>query len=828
MLGVPFARIAALAVRRSGTILVAAAVLALLSVAAATRLRLNPEMTAFLPANNQAVSDFRRVVETLGTIDHHVVMIAVPEGADPDEYEPVVEAAAAEYAKLESVAAVEARLPAAEELAEAVLPRFVAFLRPADLDAARARLSDRAIAESMAENRMLLQTPQSGAMKELVRHDPLHLRSIFTSRLHGLGGGLALDPASRSLRSADGSTYLIVVRPSKPAQDLPFANALMREARAIEERLLHAAPSPKPRFDYAGGYAVTHADARLIRDYMIANVLFAVAGVLLLFLVAFRRWIAIVYAAVPMVLAILATYGLAAIVLGELGAASAGFAALLAGLGIDFTTVLYERYVEERNGGSSVEASLRETLHSTLPAVTIAAVTTAATFAGFLFTEFRGMAQMGFLTASGIVLFLLAVMFVFPAMLVRFERDDRPAPRTYLHAFAVSPLIRWSLRRPRATLAFWGVFVIAMSVAAREVVFTDDAGRLRARGNAGILATERLTQLFGRGGDAVMLVAEGKTADGALQSSERLLPALERLAARGEIAGFESAAAVLPSRARQEETLAAMRAGDGADFDPERIASTFRRAAASEGFRPETWNAYLALLSRGLRAREPLPPGDPLLARLTGRFLHRAGEGWMSVIYVHPPGGRWRDGAPAALRTLASTTPGVTLTGITVVSAELRRITLADARRATTIGMAIVLAILVVTLRSLLRALLVFVPFIAGMAGMLGCMALLRLELNLMNVFIGLMLVGVATDYALYMLQRHVEAPADFPSLAPRTGKAVAMAAATSMIGYGSFAFSHYPGLQSIGYAAAFGIAWSCLAALTLLPALLALRRRSN
>ncbi len=42
-----------------------------------------------------------------------------------------------------------------------------------------------------------------------------------------------------------------------------------------------------------------------------------------------------------------------------------------------------------------------------------------------------------------------------------------------------------------------------------------------------------------------------------------------------------------------------------------------------------------------------------------------------------------------------------------------------------------------------------------------------------------------------------------------------------SIVGFASFAISHYPGVRSLGYASVFGIALSCLASITLLPALL-------
>jgi predicted RND superfamily exporter protein len=822
LLGVLSEKLARFAIRRSGLILVAAGILAVLSAFGASRLRLNPEITAFLPANNRAVADFRRIVDALGTIDHHVVLITVPRGSDANAYEPLVDAVASGYERLPFVESVEWRLPDPESIIETLLPHVMLLLTPRELDQVANRLTDDAIREVMAENAALLQTPQSSLAKELVRLDPLKLRSVLLQRVTRLGGNMRFDPASRHVRSKDGATWLILVRPKHPAQDVPFANQLMASARVIERRVVASQPLAPPQFEYAGGYAITHADAQVIRDDMIVNVLVSFFGVLFLFALAFRRFAPILYATAPMLLAIVVTFGVAFVVLGELGAASAGFAALLAGLGIDFMTVLYGRFIEERLRGGNVETALRETYRSTLPGVIVAALTTAATFYGFLFTDFRGMAQMGFLTGTGILLFLLTVVFLFPAMAVRLERDGGDAPRTFLHLFGMSALVRASIRKPRWTIAAWIAFVLVMAMAATRIEFNDDAGRLRPRGNAGIVAHQRLSAAFGRGGDPIMIVAEAPTAADAMRATEEIVPTLERLTARKQIAGFESMATLLPSPARQNAIIAALRARNNDTFSGRRITATFRGAAIENGFRPEIWNGWLESFTAALAPTEPLLPskiGDPQLQRLAEWFLKQANGRWMSVVYIHPPNGRWPDGVPPELQAIAK--PGVTVTGITAVSAQLRRIARADAVRATIIGSIIILTILIVGFRSLGRALLVFVPYIAGATGMLGAMALLRLELNLMNIFIILMIVGVATDYAVYMLQRYREAPDAFAQLAPETGKAVAMAAATAILGYGSFALSHYPGLQSIGYAATFGIGLSCLGALTLLPAML-------
>src|SRR6059058_3835607 len=155
----------------------------------------------------------------------------------------------------------------------------------------------------------------------------------------------------------------------------------------------------------------------------------------------------------------------------------------------------------------------------------------------------------------------------------------------------------------------------------------------------------------------------------------------------------------------------------------------------------------------------------------------------MSVIYVYPRGGSWPRDVPPKLLAVPDKHPGDVLTGVNLVSGTLRRIVRADATRSTIIGFSAVLVLMFLSFRTIRITLLTFVPFVAGAVGMLGLMALLDLEFNFMNIFVGLMIIGVATDYAIYMLQRFNEDPSDFAAEAHETGKAILMAALTAIVG---------------------------------------------
>lgn len=827
--------LARLCLRRNKEILIAAFVLAVLAVIGATRLSFDPDLLNLIPQQNRQVNEFRKVLKDLGTIDYHIVVLDMPKGHDVHEYDSLIDAIAEGYRKNPKIEDVTYKIPNPLDFIEIILPKALLFLTPAELDEVAAKLSDQGIRDSVARNAAMLQTPQAMAMKQLVQYDPFNLVPIFLRKFQSASGGFKIDTSSGYYMSQDHSMLLILTKPRRPAQDVPFGKALLDEGSLLEAGALRdfqkSAPqgTPLPKVSHTGGYEIAVGDADLIRKDVIINIVGTVIGVLALFLYAFRRPASIIYAGMPLALGLLLTFGMAGVTYGKLSQASAGFAALLAGLGIDFITVLYGRYVDERNRGTSMQDAIRVIMRSTMPGVFVAAITTAGTFFAFLATDFRGMTQLGFLTGVGILLFLLCVMFLLPALIVFSERkESRKPPKLYLHSFGAGKLIDISVARPGLTIGVWVVFIVVCGVLAMQVRFSDNIQNLRAKGNPGVVNQTRITEKFGQSFDFMMYVCQGKTLEEALEKTRAATKDLDGLVADHTIDSYQSISTFLPPAVDQEKIIARLRAGGGNEFNFARVDKTFRAALAKNGFRPDVYDDYMKLFAQTLQPTQPITLqtiGNEDITKLTTRFVKNIGGGWMSVINVYPAGGKWPRDVPAKLLALPDKHPGDVLTGVNLVSATLRRIVKADATRSTIIGFIAVLILMFASFRNLKLTLLSFVPFVAGAVGMLGLMALLGLEFNFMNIFVGLMIIGVATDYAIYMLQRYREAPAGFRDSAHETGKAIVMAALTAIVGYGSFAFSHYPGLKSIGYASTFGIGLSGLAAITLLPAMLVMKK---
>lgn len=823
-------RITELVLRRPRTIMLVALLVVGVSGVVASRLRLDPDVLKLVPQNNKEVNEFRAVLSETGTLDFHVIVLKFPKGAEPATYGPLIDGIGERLRTSKQIEHATWRIPDPFTVIDKVMPYSLLVLSPQQIDAVAAKLTDESIRASVERNRTLLQTPQSTVAKQFVRIDPFNLLPLYVEKLKRAGGGLNADFSSGYYVSTDQSSAVIIAKPFKAAQDLPFSRAVMDETRGFVTQALAefrtANPNAAlPTIGYTGGYAIAAADEKIIRQDMALNSVTSFLGVLLLYLYAYRRPSALLYAAVPMIAAIVITFAIGALAYGTLSAASTGFAALLAGLGVDFLTVLYERYVDERQRGASVTEAVRIFMRHALPGVVVGALTTAATFYAFLATDFRGMTQLGFLTGSGILVFLLCVVFVLPALVIIIERRREGKRTVSVSSVGSTPLLRFSVARPRAVIITWVVLVVVAGLAATRVRFSDNIQNLRSKGNDGVQLQEYVTQKFGQSFEFMMYGVRGATASEAIAKTEAALPELESIAQKRIIGSYQSITTFLPSETQQQQVIRKLQEGAEGPFSYPRIERTFRQALVDNGFKPDAYDDFLPLFAQALQQRQPLTM-ETLerigLAESVQRFMKKTPTGYMSIVYLYPTTGTWPRFLPEELQAFRRNHPEGMLTGVNLVSQTLRLIVRADAVRASLVGFLIVFLLLWVGFRSFSRACLVFVPFVAGCTCMLGFMATFNLEFNFMNIFVGLMLVGTATDYAVYMLQRYDEAPDHFEENAIETARAVTLAALMSIVGFASFGISHSPGVRSLGFASVFGVALSCLASITLLPALLA------
>ncbi len=823
-----------------------AGILVVVCLIGASRLRFDTDFLDLLPRESSEISTFRRALDDFGSLDYLLIAVRLPEDPVLDPYEAFVDDLGRRLEGLEMLERVEYRLGEMDELIDTFLPRAILFLDAGERQQLLARLDDEALQDRARELRRLVETPQAMALEELLKLDPLGLAEIFLQRLTASRSGLSLDWTSGYMLSNDHRMLLVLAKPRHSPEDIDRNRLLVDAVGAATAAALAGWPElmmdqemPPPEVALGGRYVIALGDDQLIRRDVLTNVVTSMVGVLALFLFAFRRFGPLLYAFVPLTGGLILTFGFTYLAFGELNAATSGVAALLIGLGIDFIIVSYARFVEERQAGATLEEGLARMSGSSGRAVIVGGVTSAATFYAFTITDFTGLREMGLLTGTGILLCMVAVVVLLPAMLAAGEDRHsrrRSFPRLYLHGFFSGAVIRASIARPRLVLTLGLVLTAVAAVLCGRLQFDDTIQAMRPAGNPGVAVRDEVGRHFGTSFDQMMLIIDAPDLEEVLELAERATERGRQLVAAGELTGFDSVTGILPTLERQQEALDWLQEHRRM-VDGERVRSGLAAALAAEGLRAEPFERGMEMFAAATGRVEPVTvtelEGSEQMRRLVNRYLKHDEDGWSTVIYLYPPQGMWRrEPPPSAVQLAEDLGPQAALTGFNTVSAFFRTLVLTDARIAALVGVLLVAALLWLDFRRLSYTLTSLAPLAVGIVWMLGAMVALGIAMNFMNIFVSTMIIGIGVDYGVHMIHRHRESrgSAVEQRLAGmvETGKAIALAALSTMIGFGSLSLSHYPGLRSMGLVAILGALTTSLVAITVLPAWLALRLGSD
>jgi len=836
-------RIALLARRRYRTVFVVTGVLLVLAAAAASQLRFDADFLNILPQNAREIQTFRRNLEDFGSVDYLLVAVRIPQGAVPEAYEAFASRLGRELEGLEELGSIEYKLGELDELLATFMPQAMLFLDAEGRAAVLDKVSDERLDLRARELRKLMSTPQALTLKRLVALDPLGLSEIFLERLSTARVGLSLDWSSGYLLSEDHRMMLLLGKPVSSPQNIEFNKRLVSVVNAEIDALRPEWPDlnpggdqPFPEVLLGGRYVIALGDEALIRRDAITNFLTSFLGVLILFLFAFRRFGVLSYAFFPLFSGLLLTFAFSYLAFGVLNSATSGVAALLIGLGIDFVIVSYGRFVEERHAGVPFDEALARMNGSSGRAVFIGAVTSAATFYSFAMTEFTGLSQMGVLTGTGILFCMVAVLYLLPALLAwshdRHEARQR-GQRLYLHDLGSTWLVRTALRHPRAMLGVGLAITLLAGWLATGLRFEDSVKAMRPEGNPGTEVWDEVSERFGSGFEQMSMVVSGDRLEDVLELAHETSLEAEALVDAGIINSFDGIDSVIPPPSQQAAALEWLASERASGLDVERIRRSFTASLTAAGLRSGPFEGGLDMFEAAIARSEPIGLDDfresTQASRLLDRYLVQTPDGWRSAVYLYPPPVVWkREAPPEAHAAAARLGDNVELTGANVISAFLRHRVLADAKLAAGVGFVLVALLLWFDFRNLKDTALALIPLMIGIVWMLGGMAVMGVAMNFMNIFVTTMIIGIGVDYGVHMLHRYRELAgspkAAYTAGLGETGKAIVLAALSTIVGFGSLSLSHYPGLQSMGKVAILGAVCTGLVAISILPGYLSLR----
>jgi uncharacterized protein len=815
-------------------------VLTLVAIGLLFRLKLDLNLFSLLPSKNPDVLSFFQVTEEIGIQSIMIARVEVPENFGPAQSESFVEMFAENIRQSPRVNEVEykADTESLTALFQTFLQVFPLFLKKEDLSRLTAKLSEKGIREQVLANKRRLMTPFGVGEKYLFYEDPLAMREFLISLVKTSSANRRIVSKTGYYRTAKGSIYFLFVKPIKPPQDVVFSKELMAEMHAIKRRTKAAwsdstgDSTSHITISYTGGYPIAVTDEATTKKDIQVTLLTSFLGVMIIFGVAFRTKNIILYVGVPLIISVLWTLGFVGLIFQHLNLLTCIFSCVLIGLGVDFAIHIVNRYFDRRVLGLILSERLRMTFQEAGMGIVIGAISTAAAFYALTVSDFRGFKELGVMTGTGILICLLVMMFVLPSLLVFFSNTTDTEKEIVIVGFALDPLMAILKERPRRVVLITMVALCLLMLQGTKVTFDDNLKHFRSADNETLRLQDQVTGWLGGSTSSVLLITKGSTEEQVLETSFSILEALDGLVDSGMIAGIKSISQYFPLPSRQKENLAFVHRHPDI-FDGKRIKQVFYKALNENGFEVlGHYDRYFEKLSEAFSINQVILPSSIRqadLRKLLKPFVLQKAGTFKTITYIQPATDLWslvdtfhfKEMIIKAMEAKNIARDHYDLTGANLLTGELKNLIISNVTSALWLAGIGIVIVLIVYYRSLKLFLLSLLPLLLGFAGLSGVMVGFGLKFNLLNVMVLPMIVGIGIDDGVHLVNTYRRChPPELSEALAKTGRAVVLTSLTTLVGFGSIALSHYPGLRSMGYVAVIGIAACLLSSIVVMPAI--------
>ncbi len=793
-----------------------------------SRIPVSADILDVMPEKNPAIVAFTDFLRDFGVLNGLVVVVESSEPA-PDILAAVVEDLGERLSASSLVASVDYSLLQSGSRFRA--EHFPFYLDARGIAQLAARLSPEGIRRQMRKNREALLSPFSSSFEaELIARDPLEIRTLVRDGLMRRLPASGLDLSAGFYLDVSHRLAFVVVRPNGTPRDMAFVRGLDREVGRLASQAIESVGAARGlQIQMAGGYARAAEALRVIWRDMVISFAASLVLVLSMLYAALRPSIAVVGIFIITLFAALAwTLALAYVLYGTLNIITSIVAAMLIGLFVDYIIHSYRRFADSFRRDGSLAGALEQTLAGTGKAILSGAVTTALSFFSVIVTSFRGLHELGVVSAFGILFCVLATLVLMLSLLAWLCRS-RPA---CLAAGRQTDLgERWAARlvqrRSRVLMAVFAVLVACGFAGATRVRFDASLESVGLRESAVQRVEERVAQSIGGRGEPLFVIARAGDEEQLSNDFDALERQADRWRATGVVGGVSSLGMLVPSPSDQRAVMANLdAAGLPGPHTGRGLAEVLRAEMDRHGFVAGAWvDGYAAGIVRALARRDVVDPlefsraGDPRVA-----YYYNPAARALAA-HLAPPQPRW---TPDVLFVLGADVRDLgadfRLVGPALFLGEIRDAILWEAGLAVALSFAANLLVLRWHFLRWRRVWLVMLPVTVGTILTVGAMGLLRLPFNFFNVAGVALIFGFGVDYGIYFMQHYVEAPAE-PRRGPATlrsvGGGIVLCAGTTLASCGSLITSHYRGLASIGAVLCMGALFCLAATLLLLPSVL-------
>jgi len=648
-----------------------------------------------------------------------------------------------------------------------------------------------------------------------------------------------------------GPRRFVIINPRLNAQAL-------RPAQASISALRHGIAQMPPLANsgtqvHLTGEAVLDNDQlRTVSGSTALATLLSLSLVLVMLVVGLRSTRLVIATLTNLLVGLVWTAAFALFVVGPFNLISVSFAVLFVGLGVDFGIQFCMRFLEARGSGNATPAALAATGRRLSPALVLAAVAAAISFYAFLPTSYAGVVDLGMIAGTSMLIAVICCLTVLPACIRLFgpsrvprsavHRDPyfRPVVR-YRHAILVTAVLAALAAIPFIMMTQFDFSPLSLQNQNLESVKT--FRRLLKESQHSLYSIDVMRPSLSAAEDLAKRLQKVKSVSQAITLASYVPDHQDqKLSIIQQLAFLIPPFSLTPKQGAQASTQQMRQSLDKLRHDLAQAKSStsgalnkavdrldtalgrFQHSAsdASPALQSLQRDLVLTLPAALKQLRAALNPSKVTLstlpASLRQRYIAPHGHARIQVFsslnlnrpaqlarFVHDV----RQLAPRAVGAPVMLVAG----GNVVLHAFVE---------AVVIAVLCISALLLAVLRSPLDTLLALSPLMLAGVLTVGTMTLLGISLNLANIIVLPLLLGLGVAYGIYFVLRWRAGQDMAGVLTSSTPRAIMFSALTTGCSFGSLAVASDPAVSMLGSTLSIALGWVLVCTLVVLPALLA------
>jgi len=575
-----------------------------------------------------------------------------------------------------------------------------------------------------------------------------------------------------------------------------------------------------------------------LADFLAGSVSLGLLALILVLGVRSLRVIAATY--LSLLVGLVWTVAFASFFVGAFNTISVVFLVMFIGLGVDFAIHLCLRVQEEAGRTSNpVEVLGVATAHS-WSTIWLCALTSALGFLAFLPTAYRGLAELGLISAGGMLMALLASFSIIPLF---FRLTGLPPALPAEKHPSVEQPAHWLEKHHVILVIAAAVIALGAGLVATRLHFDFSTLALKAPASESMQTFSELQEQHIATDYSLTVLADST------QQAEQLRSQLEALATVARVEGVE---AILPAQQQQklaqlgvllEQVEGLMEAAEETPVEPvddawgklkpvlEQLAPGNRDlqqlmqetaqldlAATQQrwqhnllGGLQQQWIDWQQNISVAAMAIEGFPED------VQRRYISSGGVVLLKVI----PREDLSDvkAQTRFIEAVKAIDPHVT--GRPVVEQGVGKIVVNAFLQAVLYALVSIALVIGLSCRRGLDVVLVFVPLLLATLCTLAVSVLIKQPLNMANIVVVPLIFGLGVDNGIHIVRRFHETDRLRHLIDSSTPRAVILSSLTTMGTFGALALSEHQGMFSIGLLLTIAIGFLLLFTLLFLPALL-------